>query len=92
LNDEKRHLIGEREFARSKPAAFFANVARGPIVDERALIEALRDRRIAGAALDGIEQEPLTAANLLLAMDEVILTPHSLCWTASASTTWRRRA
>jgi D-3-phosphoglycerate dehydrogenase len=81
LNDETRHLIGAREFARMKPTAYFVNVARGPIVDEAALIAALGERRIAGAALDVFEREPIAADNPLLARDDVILTPHSLCWT-----------
>ncbi|MFI4924669.1 MAG: NAD(P)-dependent oxidoreductase, partial [Vicinamibacteria bacterium] len=55
--------------------------SRGPVVDESALIEALRAKRIAGAALDVFEQEPVDPANPLLAMDNVIVTPHALCWT-----------
>ena len=51
------------------------------IVDEKALIDVLQKRRIAGAALDVFEQEPVDPANPLLAMDNVIVTPHSLCWT-----------
>ncbi len=81
LNDATRHLIGAKQFAQMKPTAYFINVARGPIVDEPALIEALRAHRIAGAALDVFEQEPVHPANPLLAMDNVIVTPHSLCWT-----------
>jgi D-3-phosphoglycerate dehydrogenase len=81
LNEETRHLIGARQFALMKPSAFFVNVARGPIVDERALIEALRTGRIAGAGLDVFEQEPVDPGNPLLAMDKVIVTPHALCWT-----------
>ena len=81
LNDETRHLIGAREFTRMKPTAYFVNVARGPIVDEAALTEALRAHRIAGAALDVFEQEPIAPDNPLLGVDDVILTPHSLCWT-----------
>jgi phosphoglycerate dehydrogenase-like enzyme len=81
LNEETRHLIGAREFALMKPSAYFINVSRGPVVDEPALIEALRTGRIAGAALDVFEQEPVDPANPLLAMDNVIVTPHSLCWT-----------
>jgi D-3-phosphoglycerate dehydrogenase len=81
LNDETRHLIGAPQFARMKPDAYFLNVARGPIVDEQALIACLREGRIAGAALDVFEQEPIDPANPLIAMDSVILTPHSLCWT-----------
>ena len=81
LNERTRHLVGANELAEMRPSAYFINVARGPIVDEPALIEALRKRRIAGAALDVFEQEPVDPANPLLAMDNVIVTPHSLCWT-----------
>ena len=81
LNDETRHLLGAREFALMKPTAYVVNVARGPVVDEPALIAALQAGRIAGAALDVFEQEPVDPANPLLAMDNVIVTPHSLCWT-----------
>jgi phosphoglycerate dehydrogenase-like enzyme len=81
LNERTRHLVGAKEFAHMRPSAYFINVARGPIVDEPALIAALRDQRIAGAALDVFEQEPVDPANPLLTMDNVIVTPHSLCWT-----------
>jgi len=81
LNEGTRHLVGAREFAKMRRSAYFVNVARGPIVDERALIEALRNGQIAGAALDVFEQEPIASDNPLIAMDNVILTPHSLCWT-----------
>ncbi len=81
LNDQTRHLMGAAQFALMKPSAYFINVARGPIVDEPALIDALNAHRIAGAALDVFEQEPVDPANPLLAMDNVIVTPHSLCWT-----------
>ena len=81
LNEETRHLVGAREFAQMKPTAYFINVSRGPVVDEPALIDALRAGRITGAALDVFEQEPVDPANPLLAMDNVIVTPHSLCWT-----------
>jgi phosphoglycerate dehydrogenase-like enzyme len=81
LNERTRHLIGAKEFAQMRPEAYFINVARGPIVDEQALIEALKERRIAGAALDVFEREPVDPTNPLLAMDHVIVTPHSLCWT-----------
>ena len=81
LNDETRHLIGAAQFGRMKPTGYFVNVARGPIVDEDALIDALRARRIAGAGLDVFEREPVAPDNPLLAMENVIVTPHSLCWT-----------
>jgi phosphoglycerate dehydrogenase-like enzyme len=81
LNDETRHLIGAAQFAQMKPTAIFINVARGPIVDEPALIEALRGGQIAAAGLDVFEQEPVDPQNPLLRMDNVIVTPHALCWT-----------
>jgi D-3-phosphoglycerate dehydrogenase len=81
LNESTRHLVGAAQFARMRPGAYFVNVARGPIVDEPALIAALQARKIAGAALDVFEQEPVDPANPLLSMDNVIVTPHSLCWT-----------
>ena len=81
LTEETRHLIGAPQFALMKPGAYFINVARGPIVDEPALIAVLRAGRIAGAGLDVFEQEPVDPANPLLAMDNVIVTPHALCWT-----------
>jgi D-3-phosphoglycerate dehydrogenase len=81
LNDETRGLVGARELARMKPTAYLVNVARGPVVDERALYEALAARRIAGAGLDVFEEEPTPASNPILALDNVIVTPHALCWT-----------
>jgi phosphoglycerate dehydrogenase-like enzyme len=81
LNEHTRHLIGAEALAKMKPTSYLINVARGPIVDEKALIDVLQKRRIAGVALDVFEQEPVDPANPLLAMDNVIVTPHSLCWT-----------
>ncbi len=81
LDDSTRHLVGAAQFNLMKNSAYFINVARGPIVDEPALIEALRSSRIAGAATDVFEQEPVAPDNPLLKMDNVIVTPHSLCWT-----------
>lgn len=81
LDETTFHLIGAPELARMKPGAYLINVARGAVVDEAALIEALRTKRIAGAGLDVFETEPVDPRNPLLAMDNVILSPHSLCWT-----------
>ena len=81
LNEHTRHLMGAEALAKMKPTSYLINVARGPSVDEKALIDVLQKRRIAGAALDVFEQEPVDPANPLLAMDNVIVTPHSLCWT-----------
>ncbi|MEP6997898.1 MAG: NAD(P)-dependent oxidoreductase [Betaproteobacteria bacterium] len=75
------HLIDAAALAQMRPEAYLINVARGPVVDEVALIEALRSGRIAGAALDVFEQEPVDPGNPLLTMGNVIVTPHSLCWT-----------
>jgi len=81
LTEETRRMVGARQFAQMKPTAFFVNTARGPIVDERALYEALSSNRIAGAAIDVFEQEPTPADNPLLKLDNIILTPHHICHT-----------
>ena len=81
LNEQTRHLMNAQRFAQMKRTAFFVNLSRGPICDEAALIDALRERRIAGAGLDVFEQEPVDPANPLLALDNVMVTPHALCWT-----------
>jgi phosphoglycerate dehydrogenase-like enzyme len=77
------HLIGEAELKTMKPTARLINLARGSIVDEQALIVALRDETIAGAGLDVFEREPLPADHPLTTLNNVILSPHSLCWTDS---------
>jgi len=75
-NAETRHMIGEREFGMMKPEVRFINCARGPIVDEAALIKALEERKIWAAGLDVTEKEPCDADSLLLNSPYVILTPH----------------
>ena len=77
LIKETHHLLGEREFRLMKPTAFVLNLARGPVIDEAALIKALQEKGIAGAALDVFEQEPINPNNPLLKMENVILTPHN---------------
>ena len=81
LTAETRGMIGRDQFALMKPDAVLINTARGPIVNEAALIEALQSGRIAGAALDVFEREPLSADSPLAKMDNVILTSHSIAWT-----------
>ena len=81
LSDETRKLVGARQFAAMKPTAYFINTARGPIVDERALYDALSSSRIAGAGLDVFEQEPVAPDNALLKLDNVVVTPHHICLT-----------
>jgi phosphoglycerate dehydrogenase-like enzyme len=76
LSDETYHLIGEKEFSQMKPTAYFINTARGQIVDEVALINALREKWIVGAGLDVFEKEPVDQDNPLLKMDNVVVTPH----------------
>jgi len=77
LNEETRHLMGEKEFKQMKPSAYVINTARGPVVDEPALIKALQEKWIAGAGLDVFEKEPVDPDNPLLKMDNVVVTPHS---------------
>jgi phosphoglycerate dehydrogenase-like enzyme len=81
LTPETRGLLGVAQFALMKQDAVLINTARGPIVDEAALIAALENGRIAGAALDVFEQEPLSPDSPLAAMENVILTSHSIAWT-----------
>ena len=81
LNDDTRHLMNAEAFAAMKPSASFINVARGPIHDEAALIAALQSGQIASAGLDVTEAEPISVTSPLTRMDNVILTPHALCWT-----------
>jgi glyoxylate reductase len=75
LNAETRHLVGERELRLMKPTAFLVNTARGPVVDEKALVRALKEKRIAGAGLDVYENEPKVEPELIT-MQNVVLTPH----------------
>ena len=74
---ETRGLIGEREFRLMKPTAFIFNMARGSLWDERALYQVLKERRIAGAASDVFEVEPVTKGHPLLQLDNFIGTPHT---------------
>ena len=71
-----RHLIGAAQLELMKPTAFLINTSRGPVVDETALVEALRNKAIAGAGLDVFEEEPLAQESPLRSMDNVIMTPH----------------
>jgi D-3-phosphoglycerate dehydrogenase len=81
LNDSTKGLIDRRLFDLMKPTAYFFNAARGPIVNEPDLIDALQTGRIAGAGIDCFEQEPPAPDNPLFKLDNVILAPHAVCWT-----------
>ena len=84
LNAETRHLIDEAFFRRMKPTAMLINTARGPVVDEQALARALTEKRLACAALDVWEHEPVAGDNPLLGMDNVIASPHAAYYSSSA--------
>lgn len=76
LTPETRYLIGVRELEKMKPTAILVNLARGPVVDSRALYEALKAGKIAGAALDVTDPEPITVDDPLLTLDNVLICPH----------------
>jgi phosphoglycerate dehydrogenase-like enzyme len=81
LTDQTRGLIGRRELALMRPDAYLINTARGGIVDEDALYDALRENRIAGAALDCFATEPLIEPSRFREFENVVLAPHSIAWT-----------
>ncbi len=81
LTEQTRGLIGSRELALMKPDAYLINTARGGIVDEDALYDALANDRIAGAALDCFAEEPVVGPHRFGALDNVLLAPHSIAWT-----------
>jgi phosphoglycerate dehydrogenase-like enzyme len=76
LSKRTRGLVTARELALMKPSAYLINTSRGPIVEERALVDALTNRKLAGAALDVYDEEPLPADHRLRKLDNVVLTPH----------------
>ena len=89
LTPETRHIVDSKMLALMKPTAVVINTSRGPVVDEAALIDALQEKRIAGAGLDVFEAEPVDWGNPLLSMENVVVTPHSAGTTWD---TWFRRA
>ena len=89
LNSQTRHVLDAAALAATKPGAVIINVARGPLIDEAALIDALRSGHLAGAGLDVFEVEPLPLDSPLLGMSNVVVTPH---WAAATLATMTRRA
>lgn len=81
LTPETTHIVNAERLALMKPTAYLINTARGPVVDQKALTRVLQERRIAGAGLDVLEQEPPDPNDPILKLDNVILAPHALCWT-----------
>lgn len=81
LNDQTRHLLGAGEIAAMKPGAVLVNTSRGPIVDEEALIDALRSGHLSAAGLDVFAEEPVPAESALLTLDNVVVTPHVTWYT-----------
>ena len=81
LTTQTRHIVNAERIALMKPTAYLINTARGPVVDQKALTRALQEGRIAGAGLDVLEEEPPDRDDPILALDNVILAPHALCWT-----------
>jgi len=87
LTPETRGMIGRAQFAKMKSGAYLINVGRGPLVDEAALVETLRDHKIAGAALDVFDQEPLPADSPLWHLENLLITPHTA---GMAGNLWQR--
>jgi D-3-phosphoglycerate dehydrogenase len=81
LTPQTRHIVNAERLALMKPTAYLINTSRGPLVDQKALTRVLQERRIAGAGLDVLEQEPPDPDDPILKLDNVILAPHALCWT-----------
>ena len=81
LTPETHHLINADRLSMMKPNAYLINVARGPIVDQTALTDMLTHGRIAGAGLDVFDVEPIASTDPLLTLDNVIVSPHAICWT-----------
>ena len=92
LAPETRHLISTSQLAAMKPTAYLINMARGPVVDQAALYEALKHNTIAGAALDVLEQEPPAPDDPLLQLDNIMITPHSSSWSSASIVQLRRQA
>lgn len=82
LNPSSHHIVNAEFLALMAPTSYVINVGRGPLIDQEALTQALQAGKLAGAGLDVLDPEPPLASEPLLTMDHVIVTPHSLCWTA----------
>jgi phosphoglycerate dehydrogenase-like enzyme len=90
LTDETFHLLGRDQFQHFKPAAYLVNTSRGPVIDERALVEALQSGKLAGAALDVVETEPLPSPELL-SFENCLVTPHAAFYSVESLTELREK-
>ena len=81
LTPQTHHLVNAERLSSMKTTSYLINTARGPIVDQKALTKVLQEGRIAGAGLDVLEQEPPDSDDPILKLDNVIFSPHALCWT-----------
>ena len=91
LNDSTRHLIGEKEFKKMEKKPLLINTSRGPIVDERALLQALGEGLLSGAGLDVLEKEPPDSQSPLLKMENVVLSPHVGFYSVESISELKRR-
>ena len=91
LNDSTRHLIGDKEFKKMEKKPLLVNTSRGPIIDEKALIQALREGLLSGAGLDVLEKEPPDSKNPMLKMENVVLSPHISFYSAESISELKRR-
>jgi D-3-phosphoglycerate dehydrogenase len=91
LNDSTRHMIGEREFKKMEKKPIIINTSRGPIIDEKALIDALSKGQVSGAGLDVLEKEPPDPQNPLLKMENVALSPHVSFYSVESISELKRR-
>jgi D-3-phosphoglycerate dehydrogenase len=92
LIDSTRHLVNAEFLALMKPTAYLINAARGPLIDETALLHAVRNGQIAGAALDVLATEPAGPDNPLLQEERILITPHSAWYSEEAKIEMRTRA
>ncbi len=92
LTDQTEHLLGDKELRELKQGAFLINTSRGRLVDENALCQVLREGRLGGAALDVLEIEPAAAGHPLLAMQNVIITPHAAFYSDASMVELKRQA
>ena len=92
LTEETAHLIDDAALAQMKPNALLINTSRGGVIDERALVRALKEGRIAGAALDVTDPEPPSGDNPLLSLENVIVTPHAAFYSVAATAELARKA